>query len=111
MVSHVSHPAKELLAVNLVNGEVVFLKKLIKLRAHQFDIDVGHPFLAHDQPLILRQPAQGFPRIVIPHVEPPCRCSTPVQTSYTVGAYETYHGGLPGVDLRAEKIKTNEAIQ
>jgi len=60
MVSDVPHPAEKPLAVNLVNGEVVLLEELIKLQAHQFNIDVGHAFLAHDQPLILGQPAPSF---------------------------------------------------
>ena len=55
-----SHPAKKSLAVNLVNGKIVLFEKLIKLEADQFNIDVGHAFLAHDQPLVLGQPSPGF---------------------------------------------------
>ncbi len=69
MVSDVPHPSQESFSVNLVNGEVVLLEELIKLQADQFNIDVGHTFLAHDQPLVFRQPAPGFSRIVVPHVE------------------------------------------
>ena len=72
MVFDVPHPAEEPFAVNLVNGEVVLLEKFIKFQAHQFNIDVGHTFLAHDQPLVLGQPALGFSRIVVSHIESPC---------------------------------------
>jgi len=34
-----------------------------------------------------------------------------LQGSYTLDAHESYHGGLPGVDLRGEKIKTHEVMQ
>jgi len=72
IVSDVSHPAKQSLTVNLVNGEVVLFEKLIKLEADQFNIDVGHTFLAHDQPLILGQPAPSFSQIVVSHVKSSC---------------------------------------
>ena len=68
-----SHPAKKSLAVNLVNGKIVLFEKLIKLETHQFNIDVGHAFLAHDQPLVLGQPAPSFSRIVVPDVKSSCR--------------------------------------
>jgi len=72
MVFDVLHPPEEPFAVNLVNGEVVLLEKLIKFQAHQLNIDVSHAFLAHDQSLVFRQPAPSFPRIVVSHVKPSC---------------------------------------
>ncbi|WP_338174087.1 hypothetical protein [Candidatus Poseidonia alphae] len=36
---------------------------------------------------------------------------TPVQTIYTVDAYELYHGGLPNVDLSREDIKISGVTQ
>ena len=61
MVANVPYPSKQSFPVNLVNGEVVLLKELIKLEADQFNIDIGHTLLAHDQPLVFGQPAPGFP--------------------------------------------------
>ena len=36
---------------------------------------------------------------------------TPVQTIYTVDAYELHHGGLPNVGLCREDIKSTEVKQ
>jgi len=36
---------------------------------------------------------------------------TPVQTIYTVDAYELHHGGLPNVDLSREDLKISGVTQ